>query len=88
MRGPRWPRPASRPTCLTRWWTCPGNRQDLFGWTVREGVTNVVRHSGATRCRIRVTPSEIEISDDGRGPAGRPVTARRKPRSQLRSRAG
>ena len=46
----------------------PRERQDLFGWTVREGVTNVVRHSGATRCRIRVTPSEIEISDDGRGP--------------------
>jgi two-component system, NarL family, sensor histidine kinase DesK len=49
----------------------PRDRQDLFGWAVREGVTNVVRHSGATRCRIRVTPSEIEISDDGRGPGGR-----------------
>jgi two-component system sensor histidine kinase DesK len=49
----------------------PRSRQDLFGWAVREGVTNVVRHSGATRCRIRVTSSEIEISDDGRGPGGR-----------------
>ena len=46
----------------------PRLRQELFGWTVREGVTNVVRHSGASRCRIRVTPSEVEISDDGCGP--------------------
>jgi two-component system sensor histidine kinase DesK len=46
----------------------PRLQQELFGWAVREGVTNVVRHSGATRCRIRVSPSEVEISDDGCGP--------------------
>ena len=46
----------------------PRPRQELFGWAVREGVTNVVRHSGATGCRIRVTPSEVEISDNGCGP--------------------
>lgn len=46
----------------------PRRRQELFGWAVREGVTNVVRHSGATRCRIRVSLSEVEISDDGSGP--------------------
>jgi len=46
----------------------PRGRRELFGWAVREGVTNVVRHSGATRCRIRVTPGEVDISDDGRGP--------------------
>jgi two-component system, NarL family, sensor histidine kinase DesK len=46
----------------------PRPRQELFSWTVREGVTNVVRHSGASRCRIRVTASEVEISDDGCGP--------------------
>lgn len=45
----------------------PAARRELFGWVVREGVTNVVRHSGAKRCRIRVTPSEIEVSDDGGG---------------------
>ncbi len=45
----------------------PRPQQELFGWAVREGVTNVVRHSGATRCRIRVSPSEVEISDDGCG---------------------
>jgi two-component system sensor histidine kinase DesK len=43
-------------------------RQELFGWAVREGVTNVVRHSGATRCRIQVTASQVEIADDGCGP--------------------
>ena len=47
----------------------PRLQQELFGWAVREGVTNVVRHSGATRCVIRVSPSEVEISDDGCGPA-------------------
>ncbi len=50
----------------------PRLRQQLFGWAVREGVTNVIRHSGATRCVIRVTPDEVEISDDGVGPGGRP----------------
>jgi two-component system, NarL family, sensor histidine kinase DesK len=46
----------------------PRPRQELFGWAVREGVTNVVRHSGATRCRVRATASQIEIGDDGCGP--------------------
>ncbi|MBQ1020955.1 sensor histidine kinase [Micromonospora sp. D93] len=41
----------------------------LFGWTVREGVTNVVRHSGARCCLIRVHRDQVEISDDGRGPS-------------------
>jgi two-component system, NarL family, sensor histidine kinase DesK len=47
----------------------PADRQELFGWVVREGVTNVVRHSSAKRCRIRITPTEVEITDDGRGPS-------------------
>ena len=46
----------------------PRLRQELFGWAVREGVTNVIRHSAATRCVIRVSPDEVEISDDGTGP--------------------
>jgi two-component system sensor histidine kinase DesK len=46
----------------------PRPREELFGWAVREGVTNVVRHSGAAHCRVRVTASEVEISDDGCGP--------------------
>ncbi|MGY0004582.1 sensor histidine kinase [Micromonospora sp. I033] len=53
----------------------PAERDELFGWTVREGVTNVVRHSGARRCEIRVEPAAVEIRDDGRGPAGGPEAA-------------
>ena len=28
----------------------PTELRELFAWTVREGVTNVIRHSGASRC--------------------------------------
>ncbi|MEV0003054.1 histidine kinase [Micromonospora sp. NPDC050980] len=51
----------------------PAERDELFGWAVREGVTNVVRHSGARRCVIRVGPAAVEVCDDGRGPAGEPA---------------
>jgi two-component system sensor histidine kinase DesK len=44
----------------------------LFGWAVREGVTNVIRHSRARRCEIAVHRSgeraTLEIRDDGVGP--------------------
>ena len=39
--------------------------RELFGYVVREAVTNVVRHSGATRVSISVTGRSIEIIDDG-----------------------
>lgn len=42
----------------------------LLGWAVREGVTNVVRHSGARTCEIRLEGTVLEIRDDGRGPGG------------------
>ena len=41
--------------------------QELFGWAVREGVTNVARHAHATRCTVTLTASELEICDDGVG---------------------
>jgi two-component system sensor histidine kinase DesK len=44
-----------------------GVRQELFGWAVREGLTNVVRHSRATRCVVTVSASEVSIRDDGVG---------------------
>ncbi|MER7009475.1 sensor histidine kinase [Dactylosporangium sp. NPDC000555] len=44
--------------------------QELFAWVVREGVTNVVRHSDAKHCWIRLGRAAVEISDDGRGPSG------------------
>jgi len=43
----------------------------LLAWIVREGVTNVVRHSGGARCTISITTVEpdvrLEIVDDGGG---------------------
>lgn len=43
----------------------------VLAWTVREGATNVIRHSRAQHCEIRVhqTGGEtyVEISDDGIG---------------------
>ena len=48
----------------------PGAEAAL-SWMVREGVTNVIRHSRARHCTIRITqPSgsiAVEICDDGRG---------------------
>jgi len=44
----------------------PTELRELFAWTVREGVTNVIRHSGAHRCEIRLTPTSAEVRDDGR----------------------
>ena len=42
--------------------------RELFAWTIREGVTNVVRHSDARSCTVRLTESSAEVADDGRGP--------------------
>lgn len=51
----------------------------LLGWVVREGVTNTIRHSRATRCEISVRADEeqvrLTITDDGRGPASSGTTA-------------
>lgn len=41
--------------------------QELFGWVVREGVTNVVRHSRAGQCSVSLGPNWIEVVDNGRG---------------------
>ncbi len=45
--------------------------RELFAWTVREGVTNVVRHSGASSCTITLTDRAITVTDDGTGPVAR-----------------
>ncbi len=43
----------------------------LLAWALREGTTNVIRHSHASRCRITVATDEhearLEIADDGNG---------------------
>jgi two-component system sensor histidine kinase DesK len=49
----------------------PPQTAALLGWVVREGVTNVVRHSGASACRIELRTggdrATLEITDDGDG---------------------
>jgi two-component system sensor histidine kinase DesK len=43
----------------------------VLAWTVREGATNVIRHSGARHCTLKITTSltdaGVEVIDDGRG---------------------
>jgi two-component system, NarL family, sensor histidine kinase DesK len=50
----------------------PG-REGALAWALREAVTNVVRHSGATTCVVALTADAgtavLTVSDDGRGPS-------------------
>jgi two-component system, NarL family, sensor histidine kinase DesK len=46
----------------------PSDLRELFAWTIREGVTNVIRHSGARRCAVSLSPTGVEVRDDGAGP--------------------
>jgi two-component system sensor histidine kinase DesK len=43
----------------------------VLAWTVREGATNVIRHSGATHCQVKVkaglADARVEVVDDGGG---------------------
>ncbi len=41
-----------------------------LAWVLREAVTNVVRHSGASRVDLRWGPSWLEVVDDGHGRRG------------------
>jgi two-component system sensor histidine kinase DesK len=47
----------------------PREVDELFAWAVREGTTNIVRHSAAEHCavRIRDEPGQlaVEVEDDG-----------------------
>jgi two-component system, NarL family, sensor histidine kinase DesK len=49
----------------------------VLAWSVREGATNVIRHSGAERCTIRVTAAlsdvGVEVIDTGGAVAGEAV---------------
>ncbi len=46
--------------------------RELFAWTMREGVTNVVRHSRASTCDVRLGPTSIAVHDDGTGAGEEP----------------
>ncbi|MFI7339728.1 sensor histidine kinase [Streptomyces sp. NPDC050085] len=55
-------------------------REAALAWTLREAVTNVVRHSGARHCTVAVARREtldgpvveLTVEDDGTGPSGAP----------------
>jgi two-component system sensor histidine kinase DesK len=53
----------------------PAERRELAGWIVREGVTNVIRHAQASRCRVRLGARSVIVEDDGVGPASGAGTA-------------
>jgi two-component system sensor histidine kinase DesK len=46
----------------------------VLAWCLREAVTNVIRHSHARHCRIRLVEStgelSLDVTDDGRGFSG------------------
>ena len=45
----------------------PSRNRELFAWTIREAVTNIVRHSKARHAEVRLGPASVEILDDGVG---------------------
>ncbi|WIG59143.1 MAG: Two-component system sensor histidine kinase [Ktedonobacterales bacterium] len=57
----------------------PTNIEAVLAWAVREGVTNVIRHSRARRCTISIACHAhritLEVSDNGRAGAPAPKKA-------------
>ncbi len=47
----------------------PGEVRTLFAWVLREGVTNVIRHSGAVHCIVEMDDHHLAVIDDGVGGA-------------------
>jgi two-component system sensor histidine kinase DesK len=47
----------------------PSRNRELFAWTIREAVTNIVRHSRATHAQVKLGTGSVEIVDDGVGGA-------------------
>ena len=42
-----------------------GTPHPVLAWAVREGTTNLLRHSDATRCTITLGPGSVEMTNDG-----------------------
>lgn len=57
----------------------------LLAWALREAVTNVLRHSGAGRCRIQLAPGLLRVADDGTGMAGQEGNGLRGLRERARA---
>jgi two-component system, NarL family, sensor histidine kinase DesK len=56
----------------------PAIIEGAIAWVVREGVTNVIRHSNAKKCQIKIQREQeiirVEVADDGRGPTDSEAT--------------
>src|SRR2546429_3028817 len=70
----------------------PSVVESVLAWTVREGVTNVMRHSQAKRCAIRIANQDgratVEVVDDGRGGTLETGTGLRGLRERVLERGG
>lgn len=66
--------------------------ESVLAWTVREGATNVIRHSQARRCSIRVSQEHdsatVDIVDDGRGGTPQPGSGLRGLGERVTERGG
>jgi two-component system sensor histidine kinase DesK len=62
--------------------------QELFGWVVREGLTNIVRHAHASSCAVRLSASSVEIVDDGVGGPAAPGNGLRGLRERVTAAGG
>ena len=73
LEGARAKLAAAGIACQVEWATgpLPAATDAGLAWAVREGVTNVIRHSRARRCTIRISRegrlAGVEVLDDGRG---------------------
>ena len=54
---------------------CPRHVASSRRGSCAKGVTNVVRHSGAHRCAVRLGEYVVEVADDGVGPAASKVSS-------------
>jgi two-component system sensor histidine kinase DesK len=52
--------------------------QETFAYVLREGITNVIRHSGATRCQVRLGDTWLEVRDNGASAADRVTSSRER----------
>ncbi|MEU6407223.1 histidine kinase [Microbispora sp. NPDC046933] len=50
----------------------PAELAEPFAYVLREGVTNVIQHSGATRCEVLLGDDWLEVRDNGPGPGPGP----------------
>ena len=68
------------------------DEEEAFALALREGVTNVVRHAGATRCGVRLrrdgSQHTLDIEDDGVGVSGMEGNGLRGMRERLRALRG